>query len=334
MALLSKTNTKDVSFRSIWKSAFIRNNASVLLIYLFILLLVVIGSIYSDRFLTASNMVNILRQSIVLGLLAIGQTIVLLTGGMDISQEMVARLVGLTVATIFAAFDSNPALIIPLVLLGVVLGVFIGGVNGLLITQTHAAPFIITFGVAFILRGINLAISSTPIRGIPSAYLEVYSAKIGIVPVNVIVMGLIWLLAWVFTTRTLLGRRIFAVGGSERIAQLSAIRVRGTVVRAYIISSIFAALAGLFLLARTGVGDPSAAEGMTFQAIVASAIGAISLYGGRGSIFGTLGGVILLTLLGNFFNLMQVNIYYQQLLLGVIVLIAVAGYKSKRLGAL
>ena len=315
-------------------TAFARDNANILLIYFLILLLVVIASIFSDRFLTASNMANIMRQSIVLGLLAIGQMAVLLTGGMDISVEQVSRIVGLVVATAFAATNSNPLMILPLVLAGIVIGVVLGSINGLLITRTHAVPFIITFGVAFILRGINLAIATTPIRGIPEAYLSVYDAKIGFVPVNVIVMALIWFVAWLFTTRSRPGRSLYAVGGSDRIARLSAIRINRSLIMAYVISSTFAALAGLFLLARTGVGDPSAAEGLTFQSIVACAVGGISLYGGRGSIFGTLGGVLLLTLLANFFNLMQVNIFYQQLLLGVIVLIAVAAYKTKRLGAL
>ena len=314
--------------------AFARNNGTVLLIYFFILLLIVTGSYFSDKFLTTQNMINILRQSVVLGLLAIGQTAVLLTGGMDISQEQVSRLVGLTVATIFAAYDSNPDLIIPLWLLGTAMGIVLGGLNGLLITRTNAVPFIITFGVSFVLRGINLAISTTPIRGIPDAYLQIYDAKVGIVPVNVIVMALVWLAAWLFTTQSRPGRKIYAVGGSPQVAKLSAIRVNRSVVLAYMLSSAFAALAGLFLLSRTGVGDPNAAEGMTFQAIVASAVGGISLYGGRGSVFGTLGGVLLLTLLSNFFNLVQVNIFYQQLVLGVIVLVAVAAYKSKRLGAL
>lgn len=327
------TAANEAAFSKRWL-AFARNNATILLIYFLILLLIVTGSFFSDRFLTASNLLNIMRQSIVLGLLAIGQTAVLLTGGMDISQEQVSRLVGLTVATLFAAYDSNPALIFPLLLLGTVMGVILGGFNGWLITRTHAVPFIITFGVAFVLRGINLAISTTPIRGIPEVYLKIYDAKIGIVPVNVIVMALVWLIAWAFTTRSRMGRSIYAVGGSERIAKLSAIRVNRSIVWAYVLSSAFAALAGLFLLARTGVGDPNTAEGMTFQAIVAAAVGGISLYGGRGSIFGTLGGVLLLTLLANFFNLMQVNIFYQQLMLGVIVLVAVASYKSKRLGAL
>ena len=322
------------NWRSRRLTSFLRHNGPVLLIYGFILLLAGTASVFSDRFLTASNLLNILRQSIVLGLLAIGQSLVLLTGGMDISTEMVARLVGLVVATIFAANASNPALILPLVLLGVLIGAVLGVLNGLLITRTHAVPFIITFGVAFVLRGVNLAISTTPIRGIPDAYLSVYDAKIGIVPVNIIVMGLVWYGVWLFTTRSRLGRNIYAVGGSERIARLSAIRVNWTVVAAYVLSSVFAALAGLFLLSRTGVGDPSAAEGMTFQSIVAAAVGGISLYGGRGSMLGTLGGVLLLTLLSNFFNLMQVNIFYQQLLLGAIVLIAVAAYKTKSLGSL
>ncbi len=315
-------------------TTFARNNASILLIYFFVFLLAAIASIFSDRFLTTSNILNILRQSIVLGLLALGQMAVLLTGGMDISQEQVARLVGLTVATVFAASGSNPLLILPLVLAGTLMGVILGSVNGLLITRTHAVPFIITFGVAFILRGVNLAISTTPIRGIPDSYLAVYDAKLGPVPVNVIVMTLLWAAAWYFTNRARAGRNIYAVGGSERIARLSAIPINRTIISAYIISSAFAAIAGLFLLARTGVGDPNAADGLTFQAIVACAVGSISLYGGRGSVLGVLGGVLLLTLLSNFFNLMQVNIFYQQLLLGTIVLVAVAAYRTKRLGSL
>lgn len=312
---------------------FFRRNGPVFLIYIFIILLAGTASIFSDRFLTSSNLLNILRQSIVLGLLTIGQSAVLLTGGMDISVEMVSRLVGLVIATLFAATGSDPAMILPLVFVGVILGVVVGSINGLLITTTHAVPFIITFGVAFILRGINLAIATTPIRGIPEAYLSIYDSRIGIVPVSVIVMALVWVLAWLFTTRTRAGRNIYAVGGSERIARLSAISVRRWVIAAYVLSSVFAALGGLFLLARTGVGDPSAAEGLTFQSIVAAAIGGISLYGGRGSMIGALGGVLLLTLLSNVFNLMQINIFYQQLFLGAIVLIAVAAYKTKSLGA-
>ena len=132
-------------------------------------------------------------------------------------------------------------LIFPLVVGGLLLGVLLGTLNGVLITRTHAVPFIVTFGVAFILRGINLSISTTPIRGIPDAYLTVYDAKLGLVPVNVIVMALIWTAAWFFTTRARFGRNLYAVGGSSRIARLSAIPINRTIIMAYIISSLFAA---------------------------------------------------------------------------------------------
>lgn len=330
MAVTYEDTTSKTGLRSNQVTAFIRKNASIVLIYGIIILIAGAAAVFSDTFRTPSNMANILRQSIILGLLAIGQSLVILTGGMDISIDMIARVVALSIATLFAFFESDPAFIFPLILLGIIIGIIIGGINGLLITRTHANPFIITFGVAFILRGVNLAISTTPIRGVPKEFLTIYNTKIGIIAVNVIVMAFIWFLVWLFTTRTELGRAIYAVGGSPRIARLSAISVNRTLVWVYVLSGFFAAIAGLFVLSRMGVGDPGTAEGMTFQSIVAVAVGGISLYGGRGSIIGTLGGVLLLTILANVFNLLQVNIYYQQLLLGLVVLIAVAAYRSPR----
>jgi len=330
MAVTYQNTSENLAPRPRQWTKFFRNNASIILIYAIILLVIGTAAVSNENFRTPSNLLNILRQSIIIGLIAIGQSIVVLTGGMDMSVAQVARIVGLTVATIFAAQDSNPALILPLILLGLVMGTLLGSFNGLLITRTHANPFIITFGIASILRGVNLAISTTPIRGIPASYLHIYDFKIGIVPANVLVMAFMWVVAYVFTTRARTGRALFAVGGSERVAQLSAIRYNRTLVISYMLCSICAAIAGLFLLSRTGVGDPSSAEGMDFQSIVAVALGGISLYGGRGSMVGTLGGVLLLAALSNVFNLLQVNIYYQQLLLGLIVLITVAAYKSPR----
>jgi ribose transport system permease protein len=330
MAVTYEDATSKTKLRSNQFITFLSKNASIVLIYGIIILIAGASAVFSDTFRTPSNMANILRQSIILGLLSIGQGLVILTGGMDISIDMIARVVALSIATLFAFFESDPAFIFPLILLGIIIGVVIGGINGLLITRTHANPFIITFGVAFILRGVNLAISTTPIRGVPKEFLTIYNTKIGIIAVNVIVMAFIWFLIWLFTTRTELGRAIYAVGGSPRIARLSAIRVNRTLVWVYVLSGFFAAIAGLFVLSRMGVGDPGTAEGMTFQSIVAVAVGGISLYGGRGSMIGTLGGVLLLTILANVFNLLQVNIYYQQLLLGLVVLIAVAAYRSPR----
>lgn len=280
MAVTFEEANASVSSRSNRLMVFVRKNGSIFLIYGIIILIAGAAAFYSENFRTPSNMANIMRQSIILGLLAIGQSLVILTGGMDISIDMMARTVALVIATLFATYESDPGLILPLVLLGVAIGVVLGGINGLLITRTHANPFIITFGVAFILRGVNLAISTTPIRGVPSEFLRIYDTKIGIIAVNVIVMAFIWFLVWLFTTRTSLGRALYAVGGSERIARLSAIRINRTLVWAYVLSGFFASLAGLFVLSRMGVGDPGTAEGMTFQSIVAVAVGGISLYGG------------------------------------------------------
>lgn len=315
-----------------WKkiSAFLTNNASILLIFGMIIIMGIGASTVTSKFQNPSNLTNIFRQSIVIGLIAIGQSAVILTGGADMSVAMVARIVALVVATIFAANGSSSALILPMVVLGILIGALLGGFNGLLITQTHANPFIITFGIANILRGVSLAIATTPIRGIPAEFLKIYDTKIGIIPVNVIVMALVWVVAYVLTTRSRPGLALFSVGGSERVARLSGIKVNRTLIMAYMFSGMCAALAGLFLLSRSGVGDPSAAEGLDFQSMVAVALGGISLYGGKGSMIGTLGGVLLLTILSNVFNLTQVNIYFQQLFLGMIVLIAVAVYKSPR----
>jgi ribose transport system permease protein len=330
MAVAQASTSSGAAARSKKWVAFLRNNASLLLIYGLILIVGLYAASQAENFRTMSNMANILRQTILLGMIAIGQSVVILTGGIDFSVAMIARVVALTVATVFAAQQSNPALIVPLILLGLLIGVALGAVNGLLITRTHANPFIITFGIASILRGVSLAIATTPIRGIPKPYLRIYDAKIGIVPVNVIVMALIWIAAWIFLNRSRLGRAVYAVGGSERVARLSAIHVNRTLMAAYMFSAFCAAIAALFILSRSGVGDPITAEGMDFQSVVAVALGGISLYGGRGSLWGTLGGVLLLTMMSNVFNILQVNIYVQQLFLGLIVLIAVAAYKSPR----
>jgi ribose transport system permease protein len=308
-------------------SAFARNNASTILIYGLVILVGGSASILSETFRHPANLISILRQSIILGLASIGQSIVVLTGGIDMSIGLIARIVALTVATFFG---GQSTLILPMVLLGLGLGAVIGGINGTLVTRTHANPFIITFGMASILRAINLAIATDPIRGIPTPYLQIYDATVGILPINVIVMGLVWIGAWLITARTRFGRALFAVGGSERVARLSAINVSRTQVLAYAASGICGALVGLFVLSRTGVGDPNTAEGLEFQSIVAVALGGIRLYGGKGSIIGTLGGVLLLAIVSNVFNILQVSVFYQQLMLGLIVLIAVAAYKSSR----
>ena len=300
-------------------------DGSIVFIYALVLLVGIGASLYSERFRDPGNLTNVLRQTIVLGLLAMGQSLVILAGGIDMSVALIARLSTLIVAVLFG---GNEALILPLVALGMGIGATLGLINGLIITRVYASPFIVTFGMFSILSGVSLAIASSPVGKIPSAYLGLYDASLGPMPVSVLVMVVLWFGAWLLTSRTRFGRALYAVGGSQRVARLSAINVPRTLLIAYVLSGLCSAAGGLFILARTGVGDPKMADGLEFQSIVAVALGGISLSGGRGSMLGTLGGVLLLGVVANMFNILQVDSFFQQLILGLVVLITVATYRT------
>jgi ribose transport system permease protein len=305
----------------------LRVDGSIVLIYALVVVVAVGAGFYSERFRDPSNLTNVLRQTIVLGLLAIGQSIVILAGGIDMSIALIGRLSTLIVAVLFG---GNDALILPLLALGLALGAGLGLVNGLIITRVYASPFIVTFGMFSILNGISLAIASSPVGKIPPSYLTIYDASLGPVPISVLGMAVLWAGAWLLTSRTRFGRALYAVGGSQRVARLAAVNVSRTMVVAYILSGLLGAVGGLFILARTGVGDPKMADGLEFQSIVAVALGGISLSGGRGSVLGTLGGVLLLGVVANMFNILQVDSFFQQLILGLVVLITVATYRTQK----
>ena len=304
-----------------------RVDGSIVFIYALVLLVAVGAGAYSERFRDPANLTNVLRQTIVLGLLAIGQSIVILAGGIDMSIALIARVATLIVAVLFG---GNEALILPMIVLGLAIGAVLGLLNGLIITRVYASPFIVTFGMFSILSGVSLAIASSPVGKIPPAYLTIYDASVGPLPLSILGMAVVWLAAWLLTSRTRFGRALYAVGGSQRVARLSAINVSRTLMLAYVLSGVAAAAGGLFILARTGVGDPKMADGLDFQSIVAVALGGISLSGGRGSILGTLGGVLLLGVVANMFNILQVDSFFQQLILGLVVLITVATYRTAK----
>ena len=305
----------------------LRIDGSILLIYALVLLVAVGAGIYSERFRDPGNLTNVLRQTIVLGLLAIGQSLVILAGGIDMSIALIARLSTLIVAVLFG---GNDALILPLLAVGLAIGAALGLLNGLIITRVYASPFIVTFGMFSILNGVSLAIASSPVGKIPPTYLTIYDASLGAVPISVLAMALLWAMAWLLTSRTRFGRALYAIGGSQRVARLAAINVPRTLLIAYVLSGLLGAAGGLFILARSGVGDPKMADGLEFQSIVAVALGGISLSGGRGSIVGTLGGVLLLGVVANMFNILQVDSFFQQLILGMVVLITVATYRTQK----
>jgi ribose/xylose/arabinose/galactoside ABC-type transport system permease subunit len=308
------------------------STAGFVVVYLLIAGLVVYASAAEPVFRTTENLVNVLQQSIVLGLVSIGMTLVVLSGGIDFSVGAVVKVTMIVSAIVMNGHDS---MIVPAAAAALGIGLGVGLVNGLIVTRLNAAPFIVTFGTATILRGIALTISTAPIGLAANSFLQLYDAGfeapgIGRVPWAVVGSAVVWAAAWVVAARTRFGRRLYAVGGDEEVARVAGIHVRRTRVAAYAISGLLASLAGLYLLATSSIGDPTAGDNLEFDAIAAVALGGTSLYGGVGGIVGTLGGVLLLTLVNNVFDLLQISSWYQGMLKGAIILLAVAVYRQRR----
>jgi ribose transport system permease protein len=304
-------------------------HGKTLLIYGLLVALSVVATIVNPAFAEPRNLFSVLRQAIPLSLVAIGQTFVVLTGGIDFTTGAVAGLVAVSVATVVA---GDPSLIAAGVALAIVIGLVAGSLAGGLVAMVRAMPFIVTFGVAGVLVGITLTIADGPTGRVPLEFLAIYDARLGDLPVSVIAVAGIWAVSWIVLARTRFGRHIYAVGGNTETARLAGIPVGRILASAYVVSGVMASLAGLFLLARSGVGDPTFGAGFDFLSITAVTVGGVSLYGGTGSLLGTLGGVLLLTFISNIFNITQVDIFYQQLLTGAIILVAVALYRPRLIG--
>jgi ribose/xylose/arabinose/galactoside ABC-type transport system permease subunit len=305
--------------------------APVIFLYALIIAIVVAAAFWSPSFWSEGNLIDLLRSSIVIGLVAIGQMIVVTTGGIDFSIGVTAAFVGVVAAKLFGVFDGD-IVIVSILALGV--GAGIGLVNGLLVGARNESPFIITFGMYFVLTGMILVVSATPVSGVPDSYLNLYDATLGgRLPWCIVAIAGVWTITWLLMNRTRFGRALYAIGGSQSSARLAGINVRWTLLRAYGMCGMFGAAAGLFILARSGVADVTA-NGLEFASIVAVAVGGVSLFGGVGSVVGVLGGVLLLTIIRNLLIIGNVSEFYQQLVTGAIILIAVATFKQRRGGEL
>jgi ribose transport system permease protein len=305
----------------------LRRHASTLIVYGLILVLGVYASLLSPNFLTERNIFNVLRTATFLGTVAIGETLVIISGGIDLSAGSVIKLAVLMSAILMDGKPENIAVAIAATL---AMGAVVGLINGLLITKARIAPFIVTLGAYSILRGVSYTVTTKPVGRAAPSFLRLYDLKLGPVPLLVIFLGLligagIFMLRW-----TGFGRYLYAVGGNEQVARLSGIRIDRVKIGVYMLCSTLAALTGLLYLARSGVGDPVVGEGAELQAITAVILGGTSLFGGQGGLVGTLGGVLLMGLTNNVLVLLNVSSWYQELIQGLIIVGAVALYKQKR----
>lgn len=306
---------------------FVRRNAGLFIVYGLLFALVLFGALNSERFLTERNIFNVLRQAAFLGTVAIGQTLVILTGGIDLS---VGSLVKLSVLVSALLMNGQPENTVPAIVATVGLGVLVGAFHAFVITRLHVPPFVVTLGTFSILRGLSLTIATRPVGRASPDWLSLYDLRIGSVPVLVIFFATFAAVTIFVLRRTRFGRYVYAVGGDEQVARLSGIRVNRVKYGVYIACSVLATVTGLMWLSRMGVGDPVIGEGLELETITAVILGGTSLFGGVGGVIGTVGGVLLLGVTNNILVVLNVNQWIQQFIQGLIIVAAVALYRQPR----
>lgn len=286
-----------------------------------LLVICIILSIATPYFFTAQNLIIVLRQVSINGILAIGVTFVIIAGGIDLSLGSVVALTGVIAAS-FAHPGMYPV-IVP-VMLALLSGALIGAINGLTITLGKVAPFIVTLGMMTIARGLALVLSNgRPVTNLSPSFNFIGGGDVLYIPVPILLFGLVILISSVILKYTRIGRYIYAVGGNENAAKASGIRVGRVKLFAYVMCSGLAALAGIVLASRITTGQPNAGIAYELDAIAAVVIGGTSLLGGRGSIAGTVIGVLIIGVINNGLDLLNVSSYYQQIIKGVIIVGAV-----------
>jgi len=311
--------SSNVQLLSGWSA--LPNSVRVTLLRLIALALIVITlSLTSEAFLTSNNVLNVLRQTALLFLLASGLTIVILTAGLDLS---VGANIGLSACLAATIIKSTGSISLAL-LAGMGSGFLIGLINGGLIAFLRIPPFIATYGMLWILHGVTYwFMGGETIHGFPADFRAIGSGYLWGIPIPVFLMLAFLLVGMIFLQRTRWGQDIYSVGANREAARLSGIPVNSRLVLAYVMSGLMAGLASLIFLARLNSAEGDIGEAMTLPAIAAVLIGGTSLFGGVGTITGTLIGALILTLVLNGMNLLSINASWQPLVTGVIVIAAV-----------
>lgn len=284
-----------------------------------LVLISVVFALQSDTFLTTPNLVNILQQSAINACIALGMTLVIISGGIDLSVGPVAALSAVLGAAMLVA-----GVPVPFAIAGALaVGLACGFVNGALITWGGLQPFIVTLGGLSLYRALALIYTGgTPIFGLPDEFRALTNGTLMGIPNPVIVVGVLAIAAWVILNKTPLGEYFMAVGGNPEAARIAGVPVTLTKMAAYMISGLMAAVAAMILIGRLGAAEPTMGTLWELDAIAAAAIGGASLMGGRGSIPGTLIGCIILGTLRNGLTLMNVQAFYQLLATGIIIIVA------------
>ncbi len=284
-----------------------------------LVIVLIAASLLSDRFFSQTNIMNVIRQTAIVGVLAIGMTFVILTAGIDLSVGSTLALVVVLVASVLQTGSTWLGLLV-----GLLVGTAVGVVNGLGVTRGRIPPFVMTLGVAGVARGLAfLYTGGTPIPVLKQDFLVLGTGYLGPVPIPSIVFILLIVAAAVALRFTPFGRYVYAIGSNEEAARLSGINVPLYKVLVYALCGAMAAVAGILYAAQLAVGPPVAGQGYELDAIAAVVVGGASLMGGQGSIWGTLLGALIIGMLANILNLMGVSPFVQPLAKGALIIIAV-----------
>jgi inositol transport system permease protein len=304
------TNGGSLSFAQIYRKY------GTILIFVGIFIL---ASILSPTFLTEANLTNVLRQVVVVSLLACGVTFIIILGHIDVSLGSVLALCGVLAASVMAMTGSVALAVVA----GIAIGIATGFVNGFVITFFRIPSFIMTLATTTVARGLVLLYTGgSPVTGLGN-FKVIGQGAIGPVPISVLILVAVVAVSWILLNKTKFGRYVYAVGGNERAARASGINPDSVVVRAFIFNGMLCAIAGIVLMSRINSGQPAGGVGYEFDAITAVVVGGTSLMGGTGTITGTIIGSMIIGVINNILNLMNVSSYWQQIIKGLIIAIAV-----------
>jgi ribose/xylose/arabinose/galactoside ABC-type transport system permease subunit len=287
-----------------------------------LILLAAYMSFANENFLSASNFVNIIRQSSVLGIIAIGQTLVILTAGIDLSVGSTMALSGCIMAVLSTQFNFSPALA---VVVSFIIGTFVGVLNGLIITKLKIQPFIATLGILTVGEGIALLVTDgLPISGITDELLVLGSGNVWGIPISVFVFTAIALMGIIILKNTTLGRNIVAIGGNEEASRTSGIKVDRTKIVVYSLAGFCCSVAGFVMVGRLNSANALMGGGIELLAITAVALGGTSLSGGIGGVGGTIIGIVTIGVLNNGLDLLNTTPFWQKVILGIMIIAVVA----------
>ena len=305
----------------------IQNNASLFGVTVLIVAVCVVGGLMTDRFFSFGNIVNVYEQSTDLALVSIGQTLAILTGGIDLS---VGSLISLTSCLTSGLINGDPGRVIPVAAAVLAMGTLVGVLNAGLVISLRVHPLIVTLGMGAILQGVTLFYAMGPVGKVPRDFTFLAYGRIAGLPLGATIAVVFCVLVAMFLRYLPLGRQIYAVGDDDNAARLAGLPRTRVLIFVYGCSGFCCATAGLYLVARFGVGQPYTGVNYTLASITPVILGGTALSGGRGGVIGTLLGAYLISLVNNLLNFMDVSKHYQLVAQALIIILAVSVYVERR----